>query len=82
MELFRPGCPNKGDAGRYCHADIDGSFDCIVSLADLAQCLGYYGLTSGATREKCDLCPYPYGDGTVNLCDLAELLGQYGDDCN
>ena len=85
FELFAPECPNRGDSGRYCSADIDGSFDCVVNLADLAQLLGYYGMTSGAGHAMGDVDPYDEwfpGDGDVDLADLAELLGQYGDDCN
>ena len=85
FELFAPECPNRGDAGRYCQADIDGSFDCIVSLADLAQLLGNYGMTTGASLAMGDVDPYDQwfpGDGDIDLGDLAELLGQYGDDCN
>jgi hypothetical protein len=83
--LYAPVCPNRGEAGRYCEADIDGSYDCIVSLADLAQLLGNYGMTTGATLMDGDVDPYdPWwpGDGDVDLGDLAELLSQYGDDCN
>ena len=83
--LYAPVCPNRGDAGRYCEADIDGSYDCIVSLADLAQLLGNYGMTTGATLMDGDVDPYDEwfpGDGDVDLADLAELLSQYGDDCN
>jgi hypothetical protein len=82
--LHAPQCPNRGDAGRYCHADIDGSFDCIVGLTDLAVLLSNYGLTTGAHWRDGDVDPYdPYfpGDGDVDLADLAELLMQYGDDC-
>jgi hypothetical protein len=85
FELYAPQCPNRGDSGRYCHADIDGSYDCIVSLADLAQLLSNYGMTSGAGLLDGDVDPYdPYspGDGDVDLGDLTELLSQYGDDCN
>jgi hypothetical protein len=85
FSLYAPICPNRGDAGRYCHADIDGSYDCIVGLADLAQLLGNYGMTTGATLLDGDVDPYdPWfpGDGDVDLSDLAELLSQYGDDCN
>ncbi len=87
FELFAPSCPNRGESGRYCLADIDGSFDCLVNLADLAECLSYYGMTTGATPLECDLDPYDpdgcdHGDGDVDLADLAELLGQYGDNCN
>lgn len=73
-------CPNPGFSGKYCAADISGE-DCIVSLQDLSQLLGSYGLT-GATHDDGDLYPPPDGDGVVDLNDLSELLGQYGDDCN
>jgi hypothetical protein len=85
MELFAPGCPNRGDSGQYCEADIDGTFDCVVSLSDLAQLLANYGCTTGCTRMMGDVNPYDRwfpGDGDVDIADLAELLGQYGDDCN
>jgi hypothetical protein len=85
FELYAPQCPNRGESGRYCHADIDGSFDCLVNLADLAQLLGHYGMTTGAQWRHGDIDPYdPYfpGDGDVDLGDLAELLSQYGDDCS
>jgi hypothetical protein len=89
MELFAPGCPNRGEAGRYCTADIDGSFDCIVSLSDLAQLLGNYGCgvdpNDICTQAMGDIDPYDRwfpGDGVIGLGDLAELLGQYGDNCN
>jgi hypothetical protein len=85
FELHAPQCPNRGDAGRYCHADIDGSFDCIVGLTDLAVLLSNYGLTTGAHWRDGDVDPYDHyfpGDGDVDLGDLSELLGQYGDDCN
>ncbi|MBU0617029.1 MAG: hypothetical protein KKI02_04880 [Planctomycetes bacterium] len=71
------GCPNPGNSGNYCTADIT-NLDCIVDLSDLAQLLGNYGATSGAEHDDGDLD----GDGDVDLSDLAELLGQYGDDCN
>jgi hypothetical protein len=89
------GCLQPGDAGKYCEADIvpnngDGVWnyaddgDCQILLGDLAQLLGSYGMTSGATREDGDVDPpHPNGgDGDVDLGDLAELLGQYGDNCN
>ena len=92
--LYAPVCPNRGESGRYCSADIDGSFDCIVGLGDLAQLLGNYGCDSGDPNDPnfTDVCTLlmgdidPYdewwpGDGDVDLGDLAELLGQYGDDC-
>jgi hypothetical protein len=84
MELMAPACPNKGDSGRYCEADI-ANFDCIVGLADLAQLLGNYGCTTGCTLLMGDVDPYSRwfpGDGVIGLGDLAELLGQYGDNCN
>ena len=37
------GCPRAGESGRGCTADIDGSDDCRVTLADLAELLGQYG---------------------------------------
>ena len=45
-----------------------------VDLSDLAQLLGNYGTTSGATYEMGDID----GDGDVDLSDLAALLGNYG----
>jgi hypothetical protein len=75
------GCLNGGDSGNHCTADIDGSGDCLVNLADLAQLLGHYGMSAGATHEEGDIEPLG-GDGDVDLGDLAALLGQYGDDCN
>jgi hypothetical protein len=61
--------------GVPCPGDLDGDND--VDLADLAQLLGNYGMTSGATYEDGDLD----GDGDVDLADLAELLGEYGTIC-
>lgn len=85
-------CPWAGNSGSYCTADIypndgDGVWeflddgDCIVDIDDLAQLLGNYGMTTGATRESGDIYPAS-GDGVVYLGDLAEFLSQYGDDCN
>ncbi|MBU0617338.1 MAG: NF038122 family metalloprotease [Planctomycetes bacterium] len=74
-------CPNPGASGNYCTADIDGSGDCVVDLADLALLLSNYGITSGATPDQGDIDP-PGGDGNVDLGDLAALLSQYGEDCN
>jgi hypothetical protein len=71
-------CPNPGNSGNYCTADIDGSGDCVVDLLDLNKLLSNYGMTSGATHDDGDL----NGDGDVDLGDLVELLDQYGDDCN
>ncbi len=84
MELFGEanggtGCPNPGASGNFCTADIDGSSDCIVDLADLAVLLSNYGTTSGATHNQGDL---EGNDGDVDLADLAAMLSQYGDDCN
>ncbi|MFQ5807660.1 MAG: hypothetical protein ACE5I3_14540, partial [Phycisphaerae bacterium] len=60
------GCPNPGGSGKFCFADIDGSGDCIVGLADLAQLLSNYGMTTGATQADGDLEPAPpNGDGDV-----------------
>jgi hypothetical protein len=55
--------------------DLD--FDNDVDLADLAQLLGHYGTTSGASYEDGDID----GDGDVDLADLAALLGVYGQSC-
>lgn len=52
----------------------DTDHDGDVDLSDLAQLLGHYGTTSGATYEDGD---FDY-DGDVDLSDLAELLGNYG----
>jgi len=84
MELYAPGCPNAGDSGKYCEADI-ANFNCMVDLADLARLLGNYGCTAGCTKLMGDIFPYdPFfpGDGVINLQDLSEMLTQYGDDCN
>ena len=51
--------------------DLD--YDADVDLADLAQLLGGYGITSGASYEDGDLD----GDGDVELSDLAILLSVY-----
>ena len=58
-----------------CPGDLDADYD--VDLADLAQLLGHYGMTSGAAYVDGDLDD----DGDVDLADLAELLGHYGDVC-
>lgn len=76
------GCPNPGDSGSYCTADIDGSNDCIVSLADLAALLSAYGTCPGDALYNPDADLTDDGNQCIALADLAELLGQYGDDCN
>lgn len=59
-----------------CLGDLDD--DGVVGLSDLAELLGHYGTSSGATYPDGDLdC-----DGDVDLSDLATLLGHYGDTCN
>ncbi len=58
-----------------CPGDLDGDND--VDLADLAELLGQYGLTEGATYEDGDL----NGDGDVDSADLADLLSVYGTTC-
>jgi len=58
-----------------CLRDLDA--DDEIDLADLAQLLGHYGLTSGAGYEDGDLD----FDGDVDLTDLAALLGVYGTTC-
>ena len=55
--------------------DLDGDGD--VDLADLAQLLSNYGVTSGASFEDGDID----GDGDVDLSDLAALLAEYGTTC-
>lgn len=59
-----------------CPGDLNG--DWVVNLADLAQLLAHYGMTSGATYEMGDM----NGDGAVNLVDLAALLAHYGTVCD
>jgi subtilisin family serine protease len=58
-----------------CLGDLDGDRD--VDLADLAQLLAHYGMTSGAEYEDGDLD----ADGDVDLTDLAALLAAYGTSC-
>jgi hypothetical protein len=58
-----------------CPGDLDGDED--VDLADLAQLLGNYGITGGASYEDGDLD----GDGDVDLSDLSALLAVYGTSC-
>ena len=63
------------DTGPSCPGDLDGDND--VDIANLAQLLGHYGLTEGATYEDGDLD----GDADVDISDLAGLLGLYGTIC-
>ena len=58
-----------------CPGDLDGDND--IDLADLAQLLAHYGMTSGAVYENGDLDE----DGDVDLSDLAALLAVYGTTC-
>jgi len=76
------GCPEPGESGAYCTADIDGSGNCIVNLSDLAELLGNYGKCPGdpGYNPAADLADD--GNPCITLADLAELLSQYGDDCN
>ena len=62
-------------AGQQCSGDTNG--DGVVDLSDLAELLGNYGTTSGATFSEGDFD----GDGDVDLSDLAALLGVYGTHC-
>ena len=55
--------------------DLDNDGD--VNIADLAELLGGYGTTSGATYYDGDLD----GDGDVDTVDLAILLDVYGTAC-
>ncbi|MBU0616918.1 MAG: choice-of-anchor J domain-containing protein, partial [Planctomycetes bacterium] len=58
-----------------CFGDLDGDND--IDLADLAELLANYGMTSGAEYEDGDLD----ADGDVDLSDLASLLAVYGTTC-
>jgi murein tripeptide amidase MpaA len=59
-----------------CPGDLNG--DGVIDLQDLAQLLGHYGTTSGATYEMGDLD----GDQDVDVADLAALLAVYGTTCS
>jgi len=76
------GCPRAGESGRGCTADIDGSDDCRVTLADLAELLGAYGTCPGHPRYNPEADLTDDGNPCITIADLAELLGQYGDDCS
>ena len=76
------GCPNPGGSGQYCAADIDGSGDCIVSLADLQILLSSYGKCPGDAGYVAGANLSDDGDDCIKLADLQLLLSQYGDDCN
>jgi hypothetical protein len=58
--------------------DLNG--DGEIGIADLAQLLSNYGMTSGATYEMGDIEPLG-GDSDVDLADLAALLAAYGTTC-
>jgi len=58
-----------------CIGDLDDDGD--IDLADLAELLAHYGMTSGAIYKDGDLDE----DGDVDLADLAELLSVYGTTC-
>jgi len=68
--VFEAGC-----SGPACPGDLNA--DGVIDLQDLAQLLGNYGTTSGATYEMGDLD----GDADVDLTDLATLLAVYGTTC-
>lgn len=61
--------------GCRCFGDLDGNN--AINLTDLAQLLGHYGMSSGASWEDGDLD----GDGDVDLSDLSALLSLYGTTC-
>ena len=75
LELVGGFWPAVGGEDEFCYGDLDGDLD--VDLADLAQLLGNYGMTSGAAYEDGDLD----ADGEVVLADLAGLLAVYGTSC-
>ena len=52
----------------------DLNFDNDVDISDLAQLLGNWNTTEGATYSDGDVDE----DGDVDIVDLGELLGQYG----
>jgi hypothetical protein len=75
-EVAALGAPDAdGIMDRPCPGDLDGDGD--IDLADLAQLLSHYGVTSGGTYADGDLD----GDGDIDLTDLAELLAHYGEAC-
>jgi hypothetical protein len=73
--LIPRGVAVLGEAGPPCPGDFDG--DGVVGLYDLAQLLGHFGMTEGATHDDGDLD----ADGDVDLEDLAELFSLYGTVC-
>ena len=75
------GCPRAGTHRRGCAADIDGSEDCAVTIADLAELLGTFGKCPGDPLYNPAANLADDGEPCITLADLAELLGQYGDDC-
>ena len=58
-----------------CPGDLNG--DLAINIQDLAELLGNYGTTTGASPQEGDLdC-----DGDIDLSDLAALLAVYGTSC-
>ncbi len=76
------GCPQPGNSGNFCTADIDGSGDCLVGLSDLGALLASYGKCPGQPGYNPDADLTDDGDPCIKLADLGALLAQYGDDCN
>lgn len=72
------GCPNPGQTGNFCTADING--DCIVDISDLALLLSAFGSSPGDGNYNpgADVAP-PIG---IDITDLALFLSQFGDNCN
>jgi hypothetical protein len=72
------GCPNPGQTGNFCTADING--DCIVDISDLALLLSAFGSVPGDGNYNpgADVAP-PVG---IDITDLALFLSQFGDNCN
>ena len=80
-DICETGCPNPGDSGVYCTADLADD-DCVVNLADLQTLLASYGKCPGDTSYNADANITDDGEDCITLADLQALLAQYGDDCN